>query len=835
MSEEKPTKPFRAFVFWMWLLAIAGLLTAVAIFVLVSKSDLPEIDELENPKFEYATLVYTSDEKELGRYFKYNRDWVTYEELNPHIINALISTEDIRFFSHNGIDPRSTLRAIVYLSRKGGASTITQQLAKLFFTNYSRNFVKRVYQKLQEWIISLELEKRYTKEEILAMYLNKFEFIFDSFGISAAANTYFGKDQSELSIEESAVLIGMLNNPYYYNPKIFPERSIRKRTFILSQMKKAGHLTQMEYDSLKVIPLDLSNFKRQEDSKGLAPHFRGELTKWLKNTLKDPKYQKPGGGTYNIYLDGLKVYTTIDSKMQTYAEASVMAHMKTVQKKYFNVWKGKDPWTYDADDNQKRIRRESLNTQVRNSERFRKLKDAYMSEVYGEITDKFPDSRLLDGDILRMLKADSNDGHLASLLDREIIRKDQLGVYRKIMKSELWPKLKSQWSAMQKKAKVVFNKETKMKVFAYNAVGQTDTIMTPMDSIKYHQMHMQAGMLAVDPETGMVKAWVGGTDHNYFQYDHINSNRQVGSTFKPFIYGTAIFQQAQSPCMKVKDVQYSIAPGDANFGLLKKWEPSNANGKFTGENLTLYEGLKQSKNSVSVWLMKNIGNADVVRNLASNMGLPKEKIPDAPSICLGAAELSLMDMTGAYTTFANKGVYNKPIFVTKIEDKNGRLIYRGVPEQRTALPESYNYVMVDMLRYAASFIQDKYKFESEVGGKTGTTNDYVDGWFMGITPDLVVGTWVGGDNSWIRFRSLQNGQGGVMARPVFVDFLKKLEADPSVDYDKTKRFELPEEGLGIEIDCAVHDKIARQFELEKQMKQFEEGEFEEEEFEEEDF
>jgi len=786
MSKDKPRRPFRAYVFWMWLLAIAGLLGVVAIFVLVSYSDLPEIDELENPKFEYSTLVYTSDGEELGRYFKYNRDWVTYENLNPHIVDALVATEDRRYFNHNGIDPRGFARAVIHLGKNGGASTITQQLAKLFFTNYSRNFVKRVYQKLQEWIISLELEKRYTKEEILAMYLNKFEFIYDSYGISAAANTYFGKDQKNLTIEEAAVLVGMLKNPYYYNPKIFPERAQRRRTTVLNQMRKEEYLSQTSYDSIKLKPIDLSNFKRQEDSKGLAPHFRSELTKWLKKTLKQEQYQKPSGGSYNIYLDGLKVYTTIDSKMQKYAEESVMKHMKGLQAKYFKRWKGMDPWTYDADEGQKKIRRESLNSVVRNSERFKRLKDNHMSEVYAEISKEFSDARLWDADILRMLKAEKEKGHLARLMDREIISRKQNARYQKIMSSSHWSKLKKQWSTLQGRAKKDFNKKSKMKVFAYNAVGQTDTLMTPMDSIKYHLMHMQAGMLAVDPESGEVKAWVGGTDHNYFQFDHINSNRQVGSTFKPFIYGTAIFQQGMSPCWKVKDVQYSIAPGDSKFGLLDKWEPTNSNGKFSGANLTLYEGLKQSKNSVSVWLMKELGNVDVVRNLASNMGIPAGKIPQAPSISLGAAELSLMDMTGAYTTFANNGVYNKPIFITKIEDKNGRLIYTAFPEQRTALPEAYNYVMVDMLQYAAKFIQPQ--FESAVGGKTGTTNDYVDGWFMGITPDLVVGTWVGGDLPWIRFRTLADGQGGVMARPVFVDFLKKLEADPSSGYDKTKKF-----------------------------------------------
>lgn len=829
MTKETKKRPYRLYVLWMWLLVLAGLLAAVLIFVFVSYSELPEIDELENPKFEYSTLVYTSDGEELGRYFKYNRDWVTYEELNPHIVNALISTEDIRYFNHTGIDPRGTLRAVVYLSTKGGGSTITQQLAKLFFTNYSRNFVKRVYQKLQEWMIATELEKRYTKEEILAMYLNKFEFIYDSYGISAAANTYFGKDQKDLEPEEAAMLVGMLNNPYYYNPKINPENAKRKRTFVLSQMRKAGVLSDSTYQRVKDTPIDLSRFKRQEDSKGLAPHFRSELTKWLKKTLKDPQYSKPGGGTYNIYLDGLKVYTTIDSKMQEYAEQSAKSHMKSIQEKYFDRWKGKDPWTYGANENQKRIRRESLNAKVRNSERFKKLKSTMMSKVYADINAEFKDARLWDADILRMMKASGNKGYLASLLDDDMISKKQMATYQDIMKSDHWPILQKQWKALQNRVRKDFNTKTKMKVFAYNAVGQKDTTMTPMDSIKYHQMHMQVGMLAVDPETGSVKAWVGGTDHNYFQYDHINSNRQVGSTFKPFVYGRAILNGI-SPCYRVKDVQYSIPAGDRNFKLIKKWEPSNANGKFSGANMTLYEGLKQSKNSVSVYLMKQLESADLVRDYAANMGVPREKIPNQPSICLGAAELSLMDMTGAYTTFANKGLYNKPFFVTKIEDKNGRIIYNSVPEQKKALPEDYNYVMVDMLQYAATFIKDKYKFKSDVGGKTGTTNDYVDGWFMGITPDLVVGTWVGGDSPWIRFLSLEDGQGSKMARPVFSSFLQKLEADPTVDYDPTKRFEQPEKGLSVTIDCNIYDEIKRKNDLKKKQAEFEEEEFEEEEY-----
>lgn len=824
-QQEKEFKLGSRIIKWLWIAAIAGVLLMIALFVIVSFTKLPDIEELENPKFEYSTLVYTSDMQELGRYFKYNRDWVTFEELSPNIVHALISTEDERFHQHSGIDIRGTIRAVAFLGRKGGASTITQQLAKLFFTHRSSSIVKRIWQKMKEWMIAIELEKRYTKEEILAMYLNKFDFLYDSYGISAAANTYFGKDQKDLTPEEAATLVGMLKNPVLYNPKRYTENAAKRRMVVLKQMERNDYLTRNEYDSLKQLPLDMSNFKRQEDSEGLAPYFRSELTKWLKHTLSQEKYQKPGGGSYNIYLDGLKVYTTVNSRIQRHAEESVHAHMKVLQERYFNVWKDKDPWKYGADANMKSIRTESLNSLVRNSERYRLMRDKYLTEVTTTIADEIDNTRFWDIDILRLIKEDNKTGHLAELASKDIISKKQSITYKQILNSKHWPVLKDKWNGLQEKAKDDFNHKVKMKVFAYNNAGVKDTVMTPLDSIKYHRMHLQAGMLAIDPSNGHVKAWVGGIDHNFFQYDHVNSNRQVGSTFKPFVYSTAIFQQGISPCWKVEDRQYSIAPGDSNFGLIEKWEPSNADGKFTKEKITLYEGLRQSKNSVSVWLMKELGNVDVVRDLAGNMGVPEEKIPRQPSICLGAAELSLMDMTGAYTTFANNGVYNKPIFVTKIEDKNGRIIYSAIPEQRTALPEDYNYVMLDMLKYAARILQPR--FESEVGGKTGTTNDYVDGWFMGVTPDLVVGTWVGGEDPWIRFLSLFNGQGSRMARPCFENLLAKLEKDPKADYDKTLRFPKPA-NLKVEIDCEIYEQIQTQQVDEQSELPIKKDEFEEE-------
>lgn len=785
-------------VYFMWGALLLGVLAFALILFIISKTRLPDTKQLENPTFEYATKIYSQDGREFGRYFRKNRDWVEFDQLSPHLVNALVATEDERFYKHSGIDTKGTLRAIFYFGKKGGASTVSQQLSKLLFTKRSRNFIKRVFQKFREWIIAVRIEKQYTKGEIIAMYLNKFDFLYDSNGIGAAAKTYFGKDQSQLNIEEAAILIGMLKNPYIFNPHRVPKKAKKRRMVVLHQMLKNEFITKAEYDSLKVIDLDMSKFQRQEDSKGIAPYFRSELTKWVKDLLKKDEYLKPDGTPYNIYVDGLKIYTTIDYKMQIHAEKAVRKNLKKVQERYWKVWKNKDPWTYKADDYQKTIRKNSLNSLVRQSERYQFIRDNYMSSILADLELKFPEAKFRDVDMIRMAHESKKKGHFVTLLNKKYVTKNQVNMYKDIMNSAEWKVALKQWRKMENAVRKSFMTPQKMRVFAYNNRGVKDTIMTPMDSIRYYQMHMQSGMLGIEPSTGYVRTWVGGVDHNSFQYDHVTSNRQVGSTFKPFIYTTAIFQQGISPCWKVKDMQYTIPARDKNFGLMKAWNPSNARGTFSGKELTLYEGLKQSKNSVSVWLMKELGNVDIVKDLTTKMGIPRKKIPNSPSICLGTPELSLIDMTSAYTTFANDGVHNEPIFVTRIEDKDGQVIYNAVPEQQRVLPKDYNYVMVDMLKYAAKFIQPKVNVQ--IGGKTGTTNDYVDGWFIGITPNLVVGTWVGGDNPWIRFTSLRDGQGGVMARPAFVNFLERVEADTSIPFDSEATFKEPE-NMEIEVNC----------------------------------
>lgn len=781
---------------------ITGIIIVALLFFYISKALLPDTEELENPKYEIASQFISSDNEVFGKIFKYNRDWLNFKDINPKLINALVATEDERFFSHSGVDARGTARAIFYMGKKGGASTITQQLAKLFFTQRSASFVKRVWQKLKEWVIAIEFEKRYTKEEILAMYLNKSDFLYDAVGIGAAAKTYFGKDQKDLSVEEAAVLIGMLKNPRLYNPKINPQNSHNRRSAVMKQMVRNGLLTDEEYLNKRVKPINLDNFKREVHYDGIAPYFRSELTKWLKNLLNEDQYRKPDGSKYNPYTDGLKIYTTIDTRIQKYAEQAMYEHMSQLQSRYFDRWKGKDFITYNADKTKSEGRKKVLIQMMKDSDRYKLIRTRFMTQIFSDISNNLDGISLADNDIFRMFEEEKNQGHLKKLVKNKSITQAEADKCHLVLESEYWNGLKSQWNKMQKAVNTSFNTKTKMRVFSYNELGEKVVEMTPMDSIKYHLQHMQIGSVAVDPKTGSILAWVGGIGHKYFQYDHVNSNRQVGSTFKPFIYSTAIIENAMSPCYKVTDVQQCIPAHDPNFNLSSTWCPGNSNNKFSGQSFTLRQALKESKNSVSVFLMKEIGNVQSVKNFVGNLGIDKNKIPDYPSICLGTPELSAMDMACAYTAFANEGIVTRPFFVTRIEDKNGRVIYSAVPEQKKAINTAYNYVIVDMLKYVAKVIQGKFK--SQIAGKTGTTNDYKDGWFIGFTPEIVISTWVGGDQEFIRFNTLPDGQGAVMARPFFEKLLQKIESDNLLGFGKNSVFMKPEEEM-IEIDCSKYE------------------------------
>lgn len=802
--KNKPKAEFSYYINLIWILAIASMLMVLLFFVVVKFSRLPDISELDNPKYELSTLIYDINNKEIGKYFKYNRVWTPYEELNPNIVNALVATEDIRFFSHSGIDTRSTIRALFYLGKKGGASTITQQLAKLFFTDKPANSLVRIWQKMQEWLIALELEKRYTKEEILAMYLNKFDFLYNSHGIEAAAKTYYGKPQKNLTPDEAAVLIGMLKWPSRYNPIKNSEKAEHRRNTVLYQMKRYGFLDEVAYNKYKNKKIDATNFSSEATFKGPAPYFRMELIKWVSELLENEKYRKPDGTKYNLDLDGLKIYTTLDLNYQILAEKAVNERMKELQGVFNQVWNGIDIWKYEADNKQMKIRIETLNRFVRESNRFKNLRERIMSSVTDSITDNYPEARLLDIDVERLLEQEKNNNYLDKLLDEEQITSSQVSVYNDILESSYWPVLKSKQIQLNREVKKVFTTKTKMKVFDYNDSGEKEVIMTPLDSIKYHRNFLQTGMLAIDPTNGHIKAWVGGINFKYFMYDHINTKRQVGSTFKPFIYSTAIFNKGINPCMKIADIQYSISPGDGDFKLTKTWSPGNAD-KFTGRNFNLFEALYESKNSVSVYLMKELGNAEIVRDFVEKFGIDKNDIPLQPSICLGSADLSVMQMAGAYSVFANSGNYNKPVFVTRIEDRNGNVIYRYVEEKQQALPENYNYIMVSLLRYAGKVAQSR--LTTPVGGKSGTTNDYRDGWYMGISPRLVVGTWVGGDEQWIKFKNITYGQGSYMARPIFEKFMQYLETTPDIDYSKNVSFSVPADGMPMEINCEAYSQL----------------------------
>ncbi len=808
LEARKPI--YEKIVAWMWRLYFAGLATFVLVMIGLSFSNLPDTEELENPRSELASEIIAANGEVLGRFFIENRVPVTFDQLSPYVEQALVATEDVRFYDHCGIDfkalGRVFFKTILLGDRSsGGASTITQQLAKLLFTGRPGSGLERVVQKLKEWIIAVRLERRYTKEEIITMYLNKFDFLYDSYGIKAAAETYFDTTPDSLKIEQAALLVGMLKNPSLYNPRRRPDKALERRNVVLYQMYRNGMLRREEYDSLKQLPIDLSRFKRKSHTEGLAQYFRSQLAQMLLyDILPGPMARKKADGSpYNPYKDGLKIYTTIDPVMQRHAEEAMVKSMKALQERFWQRWfkeKKMSPWDYkdrETTEAELNYRKWKLQQMVRESERYRAMRANYIEPIAELIEADIEGLRLSDVVIERMLREADNPGYLSSLVEKKQLSAREMARYREAMGHEKWLELKDQWKVFEKAVTKAFNTKVKMKVFDYNPSFEKDTTMTPMDSLKYHHLFLQIGSLAVNPHNGHVKAWIGGINHKYFAYDHIFSRRQVGSTFKPFIYATAIAQQGISPCQEVDDIQRTIFPGDGNFGLLKPWTPRNADGRYTGQRLELRQALKKSVNTVSVFLMQQLGSVDPVIELLSNMGIDPNIIPRQPSICLGAADLSVYEMTGAYTTFANNGYYNKPIFILRIEDKNGRTIYTQEQEERQALQEEPNYIMVEMLKYAAGGMGLK----SEVGGKTGTTNNYVDGWFMAITPELVVGTWVGGEDRWVRFLTLYDGQGSRMAKPYCKEFLSRLENDPQSNYNWRARFPRPAGDLSIGLDC----------------------------------
>ena len=741
----------------LWIFLVVIILAIVIVFVSISKGwigYMSPVEELENPSYKFATEIFSEDEKVLGTwsYSKENRVYTAYKDLSPSIINALIATEDVRFVEHSGIDAKALFRAFVkrglmFQKNAGGGSTLSQQLAKQLFTeNVARNTLQRLFQKPIEWVIAVKLERYYTKEEILSMYLNKFDFLNNAVGIKTAAYTYFGCEPKDLKIEEAATLVGMCKNPSLYNPVRFNERSRGRRNVVLEQMRKAGYITDAECDSLQALPLKLT-YNRVDHKEGLATYFReylrGVMTApkpvrsdyrgwqmqkfyedsiaWETNPLYGwcAKNKKKDGTNYNIYTDGLKIYTTINSRMQQYAEDAVKEHLGDyLQPIFFKEKEGSKNAPYARSLPEKRVE-ELLTKAMKQTERYRLMKEAGASE--------------------------------------QQIRK-------------------------------AFDTPEEMTVFSWK--GDKDTIMTPMDSIRYYKSFLRTGFMSMDPANGHVKAYVGGPNYVYFQYDMaMVGRRQVGSTIKPYLY-TLAMENGFSPCDQARHVEQTLIDENGT-----PWTPRNANDKRYGEMVTLKWGLANSDNWISAYLMGKLNPYDLVR-LIHSFGVRNKAIDPVVSLCLGPCEISVGEMVSAYTAFANKGIRVAPLFVTRIEDSDGNVISTFAPQMEEVISASSTYKMLVMLRAVINEGTGgrvrRYGITADMGGKTGTTNDNSDAWFMGFTPSLVSGCWVGGDERDIHFGRMTYGQGAAAALPIWAMYMKKVYDDPTLGYDQQERFKLPE-------------------------------------------
>ncbi|MFM8431916.1 MAG: penicillin-binding protein 1A [Bacteroidota bacterium] len=724
MTPRSASKKGTSYLKIFWIIFLCPFLLFLIVILMAAKGwigeDLPSFAELENPKSALASEIISSDQVILGKYFIQNRTNIHYYELAPALVQALRATEDIRFEEHSGIDLRGLVRAVIGAGTAGGGSTITQQLAKNLFHERPKNKLERVVQKFQEWVIAVELERRYTKEEIIALYLNTVEFSSNAFGIKSAARTYFNKNPDSLSIQEAAVLIGMLQAPTKFNPSRNPENAILRRNIVLSQMEKYEYITPTALDSLKKLPIKL-DYLLDDQNFGIATYFREVLRLELNQWCKEHK-NNATGKPYNLYTDGLKIHVTIDSRMQRYAEEAMRQHLSELQKIFDEHWAGRDPLD----------KHESLVTEGM------KRSDRYIS-----------------------------------------------------MKSS---------GATQREIETAFNQKIPMQVFSWS--GPIDTLMSPMDSIRYHKKILQSGFMTIEPSTGHVKSWVGGNDFRFFKYDHVKTGkRQVGSTIKPFLY-TLAMQEGYSPCSQVPNVKVTFEMSPGHY-----WSPDNSGGGY-GNMISLKAALAGSVNTISAYLMKQFGPKAMIE-MCRKMGIESE-MDVLPSICLGTSDISVYEMVGGYATFANKGVYIQPQYITRIEDKNGNVLQEFIPKKVEAISEQTAYLMTSLMKGVVEFgtstsIRSKYKLTAPIAGKTGTTQNQSDGWFMGVTPELTGGVWVGCEDRAIHFRTTNLGQGARMALPVWALFMQKVYADSSINLS-TADFEYPSGGLAVELDCAKYRK-----------------------------
>lgn len=757
-GESTKSKTSKSIVKLLWLAFAAIVLVVALTFTLIATGSIgymPPVEDLQNPIDKYASQAYSADNELLGTYSqsKENRIYSSYNDLSPYLVQALVATEDVRFYGHSGIDVKSLARAVIkrgifQQESGGGGSTISQQLSKQLYSPPAESVVERVLQKPIEWVIAVQLERYYTKEEIINLYLNKFDFLNNAVGIQSAAKVYFNKSPKDLTIEEAATLVGMCKNPSYYNPRRYPDRTKGRRNVVLEQMKKANYITKAEYDSLQNLPLVL-DYVRVDHKDGLAPYFREYLRmtmtakkpvrsnyaswqsdqfvrdsiEWENNPLYGwcNKNTKAGGKPYNLYTDGLKIYTTIDSRMQTYAEEAVEEHMKnTVQPAFDKEKKGKAYSPYSSSEAKKVD--DLLLTAMKQTDRYRKLKNAGTSE----------------SDIL-----------------------------------------------------AIFKKPVEMKVFSWN--GEIDTTMTPLDSIRYHKRFLRSGFVSMDSRNGHVNAYVGGINFKYFQYDMVNSGRrQIGSTVKPFLYSLAM-EEGMTPCDQMQYQQITLMTENG-----KPWSPRGIKPSMVGQTVSIKWGLQNSDNMVTAYLMGRLSPYNFVRTLHT-FGITG-KIDPVVSMSLGTPETNVGEMVSGYTAFTNKGIRVSPVYVTRIEDTHGNVIATFEPQVKEVFSELTSVKMLDMLRAVmdggtGGRIRWRYNLKAPMGGKTGTTNNNSDAWFMAFTPKLVTGTWVGGEEPSIHFDRMSEGQGAAAALPIYGLFMQKVYADPNLGYSVDDQF-AKVEGVG---------------------------------------
>ncbi|MBR1481145.1 MAG: transglycosylase domain-containing protein [Paludibacteraceae bacterium] len=739
----------KKFLAWFWGLFLAGITCVVLIFWFITKGwigYLPPLEELQNPKNRYASELFTSDMQSLGRYYRNeNRIGVQYADLSPDLIHALVATEDARFYDHTGVDSKAVFRAVLKLGRAGGGSTLTQQLAKQLWSPRANNIFERALQKPIEWVIATKLERLYSKDEILLMYLNQFDFLYNAVGIKSAAHVYFNTTPADLTIEQAATLVGMCKNPSLYNPVRHPERATNRRNTVLSQMAKYDFITRQDCDSLQALPLTL-NYRSVDHKQGLAPYFRENLRKIL--TAKEPiesnypewnrqqyaidryqwdtnplygfcnKNRKPDGSYYDLYQDGLRIYTTIDSRMQRYAEEAVNEHMRDLQARFFREKRKKSYAPFSRDLSKDEI--DGIMTRsMRQSDRYRALK-------------------------------------------RQGIKEDSI--------------------------RRIFNTPVEMQVFTYD--GLRDTTLSPLDSIRWNKYFLRCGFMSIDPHNGHIKAYVGGPDFAHFQYDMASvGRRQVGSTVKPYLY-TLAMEEGMWPCHKTVNEPVTLIDGNG-----VEWTPRDGHDQNRGDTVTLQWGLQQSSNWISAYLM-SLFTPDQLANLMHSFGI-QGQIDPVVSLCLGPCEVSVQEMADAYTTFVNHGIRTEPLYVTRIEDNNGNIIASFTPLTHEVINELTAYKMITMLRAVVDHgtgvrLRFRYKINAPMGGKTGTTQNNSDGWFMGFTPSLVSGCWVGGEDRAVHFDSMAEGQGASMALPIYALYMQKIYADTELGYAPDEQFELPD-------------------------------------------